>query len=43
MTVCPGSSGVTILGDGSPALILDLRQLAMEYILKKEKRARAVS
>jgi two-component system chemotaxis sensor kinase CheA len=43
MTVCPGSSGVTILGDGSPAIILDLRQLAMEHVLKKEKRARVAS
>jgi len=25
MTACPGASGVTILGDGSPAIILDLR------------------
>jgi two-component system chemotaxis sensor kinase CheA len=27
MTTCPGASGVTILGDGSPAIILDLRAL----------------
>ncbi len=27
MTACPGASGVTILGDGSPAIILDLRAL----------------
>lgn len=25
MTACPGASGVTILGDGNPAIILDLR------------------
>lgn len=27
MTACPGASGVTILGDGTPAIILDLRAL----------------
>lgn len=27
MTACPGASGVTILGDGTPAIILDLRYL----------------
>ena len=27
MSHCPGSVGVTILGDGNPALILDLRVL----------------
>jgi len=27
MTACPGASGVTILGDGYPAIILDLRAL----------------
>jgi two-component system chemotaxis sensor kinase CheA len=27
MTTCPGASGVTILGDGTPAIILDLRAL----------------
>lgn len=27
MTTCPGASGVTILGDGTPAIILDLRYL----------------
>jgi chemotaxis protein histidine kinase CheA len=27
MTSCPGSVGVTVLGDGNPALILDLRVL----------------
>lgn len=27
MSICPGAAGVTILGDGSPAMILDLREL----------------
>lgn len=31
MTTCPGASGVTILGDGNPAIILDLRYLR-DYI-----------
>jgi two-component system chemotaxis sensor kinase CheA len=31
MTTCPGASGVTILGDGSPAIILDLRSLKERY------------
>ena len=35
MSVCPGSVGVTILGDGNPALILDLRVLWSDLKMKK--------
>lgn len=31
MGVCPGASGVTILGDGTPAFILSLRQIANQF------------
>jgi two-component system chemotaxis sensor kinase CheA len=35
MSTCPGSVGVTILGDGNPALILDLRVLWSDLKMKK--------
>lgn len=35
MSACPGASGVTILGDGSPAIILDLRAFK-EYSMQTQ-------
>lgn len=35
MSTCPGSVGVTILGDGNPALILDLRVLWSDLKMSK--------
>lgn len=38
MSTCPGAVGVTILGDGSPAVILDLNILKELYLPKRARR-----
>ncbi len=32
MTACPGAIGLTVLGDGSPSLIIDLKAISTEHL-----------
>lgn len=43
MLTCPGAVGVTILGDGAPALIIDLKALAVTQENKISKSQRVVN